>query len=136
MFKAVFILYVVCYACYIFYTREPDYFDGEVATATISFNKNNNVIAAYKVDNKNYTINANYVFRKLQLNEEVKIIYNPAHPEKAAVYSFWGYWFTWGELLLSSVLMFALYQLAVSITKNPNEDEIEDDDEVKSRKYV
>lgn len=135
MFKVVFTLYVVCYACFIFYTREPDYFDGEIAKGTITF-INQKPIATYKVSNNVYSINTDYLFKTWHSNETVNIIYNPAHPEKACVYSIWGYWFTWGELLLSSILLFALYQLAVGITQNPAENNGENEVMEKERKYV
>lgn len=135
MFKIVFTLYIVCYACFIFYTREPDYFDGEIANASIII-KDKKAIAYYKVDNKNYSINADYVLKSWKNSESTNVIYNPAHPEKACVYSIWGYWFTWGEMLLSSVLLFLLFQLAVNITQNPSENNGENDVIDKERKYV
>lgn len=135
MFKLVFTLYAVCYACFIFYTREPDYFDREIAKATIAI-KNKKAIAFYNVDAKTYSINADYILKSWKNNESTDVIYNPAHPEKACVYSIWGYWFTWGELLLSSVLLFFLYQLALSITKNPAENNGENEVVEKERKYV
>ncbi|MCX6209449.1 MAG: hypothetical protein NTZ59_08050 [Bacteroidetes bacterium] len=139
MFRLVVTLYAICYACYIFYTREPDYFDGETTIASISISSNKKAIASYKVDSKIYSIDADYVFRSLHQGEETTVIYNPAHPEKAAVYSIWGYWFTWGELLLSSVLLFLLFQLSVGIIKNPTEELSEndaDDETYRQKKYV
>ena len=115
------VLYVVCYACYIFYTREPDYFDGEIATATITIDQSTkSEFAVFTVMNKTYQVNASYPLRKLVQNEEVKVIYKVSEPEVAVVYAFWGYWFKWGELLMSSILLIALFYLSVSITNNPS----------------
>lgn len=121
MYKLLIVLYFVCYACYIFYTREPDYFDGEIATATITINPSTkSEFAVFTVMNKTYQVNASYPLRKLVQNEELKVIYKVSEPEVAVVYSFWGYWFKWGELLMSSILLLALFYLSVSITNNPS----------------
>ena len=74
----------------------------------------------------------------LKNQQQIELIYLPQHPEKAAVYSLWGYWFTWGEILMSSVLLFAMYQLAVSITQNPTAASLANQlkiDDVPKRKY-
>lgn len=121
MYKLLIVLYVVCYACYIFYTREPDYFDGEIATATIIIDPSTkSEFAVFNVMSKTYQVNASYPLRKLVQNEEVKVIYKVSEPEVAVVYRFWGYWFKWGELLMSSILLVALFYLSLSITNNPS----------------
>jgi hypothetical protein len=139
MLKLLLSLYFTCYFCYIFYTRVPDYFDGETVVATIKIDsKTNNATANYVIGSKRYCINANYPLRKLNEGENLEIIYNPSKPEMAAVYSLWGYWFCWGELLMSLILLFALFQLSESIIKNPAEDLLkgeEEIDEAPKRKY-
>ena len=120
MFKALLSLYFVCYACYIFYSREPDFFDGEITTGKITNDKFGNKKANFYVGEKLYSVDASYLFRPLDTNQTVTIIYLPYHPEKAAIYSFWGYWFRWSEILMSSVLLLSMYQLSVSITNNPS----------------
>lgn len=123
MLKVLLALYCTSYFCFVFYTREPDYFDGEHTTGIVSMAVNKTCTASYLVNNMPYVIEANYPLRSLQQGQKIDVIFNPAHPQQAAVYSLWGYWFTWGELLISMVLLFALYQLAVSITKNPTDAE-------------
>ena len=131
MLKLLFSLYLICYCCYIFYTREPDYFDGETTQAIIQINEQTKTATAtFLVANKIYTINANYFLRKLKNNQKIEIIYVPHHPEKAAVYSLWGYWVCWGELLMSTILLLALYQLSVSITQNPSAETIKSQQEI------
>ena len=49
------------------------------------------------------------------------MIYEAVQPEKAAVYSWWGYWIKAGELVASIVLYFALYLVVVVINKNSRE---------------
>jgi hypothetical protein len=124
MYKGIAFLYLVCFSLYIVYSREPDYFDGETAPAVIHWLKDsvaNQSIpkAVFLYNNRTYSIDARYVLRKLEENRKVEIIYNPSKPEMATVYSLWGYWITWGELLTSIVLLIALFQVAVAVTKNP-----------------
>jgi hypothetical protein len=127
MLKLLLSLYFTCYFCYIFYTRVPDYFDGETVMATIKIDgKTNKALANYIVASKQYEINADYPLRKFKDEEKVELIYNPSKPEMAAIYSLWGYWFTWGELIMSVVLLLGLYKLATSITQNPTEQAIND----------
>ncbi len=139
MYKLLVILYVVCYACYIFYTREPDYFDGEITTATIKIDElSNSEIAVFNVMNKTYIVDASYPLRKLIPNEKVHVIYKVNEPDIAVVYSFWGYWFKWGELLMSSILLLALFYLSVSITNNPSPESLYEQQnyvETPQRKY-
>jgi len=138
MLKLLFSLYFTCYFCYIFYTREPDYFDGELVAAIIKIDsKTNKATANYTIALKQYSINANYPLRKLQDQERVEIIYNPSKPETASIYTLWGFWFTWSELIMSAVLLLGLFQLAVSINKNPTEDLLQEGvpDALPKRKY-
>jgi len=55
-------------------------------------------------------------------------------PEKGAVYTFWGYWITWGELIMSVVLCFVLFQIAVSVTNNPSPESLIEQMEFKEEK--
>ena len=127
MYKLLLTLYFICYACYIFYTREPDYFDGETTHAFVTLNnKTNKATASYHIQGKQYFIDANYPLRTIENGEVVTIIYNPSKPEVAAVYSFWGYWLTWGELCFSIIALFISYQIAVSITSNPTAESLKE----------
>ncbi len=139
MYKLLVILYVVCYACYIFYTREPDYFDGEIATANIKIDQlTKSEVAVFNVMDKTYFVNASYPLRKLIQNEQVHVIFKVNEPEVAVVYSFWGYWFKWGELLMSSILLLVLFYFSVSITNNPSPESLYEQQnyvETPQRKY-
>lgn len=124
MYKGIGFLYIVCFALYIVYSREPDYFDGEITTATIHYRYSKNYTypipyATFIHDTTVYNIDARYVLRNLKEGKKIKVIYNTNQPNKAVVYSFWGYWLTWQELLGSLVLLIALFQVAVAVTKNP-----------------
>ncbi|NCI51159.1 hypothetical protein GWC95_14600 [Sediminibacterium roseum] len=124
MNKLVFILYLVCFGCYILFTRQPDYFDGEKVPAVIhwsvdSLTKRSIPKALYRAGLKNYAIDARYVFRNWAEGDKAEVIYETNAPAKGAVYAWWGYWITWGELVGSVLLIIALFQVAVSVTKNP-----------------
>ncbi|MBS4043004.1 MAG: hypothetical protein KGZ59_04250 [Chitinophagaceae bacterium] len=139
MYKLLIILYVVCYTCYIFYSREPDYFDGETTVATIKVNlKTNEAQAIFVLKDSTYSINANYPLRSVNDLEKVQVIYKPNHPETAVLYRFWGYWFKWDELLVTSVVLLALFYLSVSITNNPSPESLKEQQnyvETPQRKY-
>ena len=59
------------------------------------------------------------MFRNYKPGERVEVIYELSNPKKAALYAFWGYWLTLGELIASIIVWFVLFQIAVGITKNP-----------------
>ncbi len=132
------ILYIVCYACYIFYTREPDYFDGETATAIIKIDAAKNTNAVFTLMNKTYSVSTKYPLRSLGAGQKVRVIYKANHPETAVVYNLWGYWFKWDELLVTSILFAALFYFSSSITNNPSPEskyEQENYVETPQRKY-
>ena len=139
MYKGLIFLYVVCFSLYIFYSREPDYFDGETLGATIHYRLDSATQqkipkAFFEVNTKQYAVDASYVFRNLTENKAVEIIYHPRHPELAKVYNFWGYWITLGELLTSIGLFIALFQVAVAVTKNPTAESLKEQLEYKEEK--
>ena len=68
---------------------------------------------------QNFRVKADYYLRSWNEGEKTEVIYETEHPEKGAVYSFWGYWIGLGELIASIVFIVVSYQIAVSITKNP-----------------
>lgn len=124
MYKFISILYLVIFSLYVWFSRQPDYFDGEFAPATIVFVKDSAsqkqvTKANFTVGKMVYQVDANYLFRSYQVGERVEVIYELSNPKKAAVYAFWGYWLTLGELIASIVMWFVLFQVAVGITKNP-----------------
>jgi len=121
--KLIVILYIVCFPVYILFSRQPDYFDGEFTNGTIHFAidsvKKLQPYAVYSVDEKKYSANAEYLFKHYKEGENVRVIYEASQPEKGAVYSVWGYWLRWGELLFSILLLVVMYRAAVAITSNP-----------------
>ena len=143
MYKGIAFVYLACLSLYILYSREPDYFDGEISSATIhwlpdSTHSTKIPKAVFKQDTTEYAVDARYVLRNLPENKKLTVIYNTTHPEKAVVYSWWGYWVTWGEVIMSFILLVALFQVAVAITKNPTPEALLEELEykpTKKRKY-
>jgi hypothetical protein len=124
MLKPVTILYLVCFACYILFTREPDFFGSDTTLATVHWSKDSasqQIIpkAEFSIIGKQYAIDARYVLRDLKEGKKLEVIYDPAHPEMAAVNSWWGYWIRIGEWTVSFLLLMGLLQIAISVTKNP-----------------
>ncbi|TXT33268.1 MAG: hypothetical protein FD136_998 [Chitinophagaceae bacterium] len=129
MYKSLFSLYLVIFCCYLLFTRIPDFFDGEKYPATITFLKDSttNILlpqAKYSIGINKYVVAADYPLVKYTNGEQVEVIVEHEHPEKAAVYRFWGYWISWEELLASVVAAVLLFQVALSITNNPTPEAI------------
>ena len=143
MLRSVFILYLICFGCYILFTRQPDYFDGEKAPATIqnvydSVAKQIIPAAVYQAGGKWHHTDARYFLRPVVLGKRVTVIYETATPEIAAVYNFWGYWIGWGELLFTVIGYVLLLQIAYAVTTNPNAQSMQDQlsyEPEKKRKY-
>src|ERR1051326_5280895 len=104
MIKLILILYIICFSVYVLFTRQPDYFDGEKTNATIHFINDSAThqqqsYAFYSVNNITYSISATYLFRSYKEGDQTTVIYEASQPAKGAVYSVWGYWIRWGEIL-------------------------------------
>ena len=123
MVRNVVILFLIIYPLYVLFTRVPDYFDGEFYRAVIHHIKDssghNRITAAYSFENHNYSIPVDYLFRSYAEGEQVPIIYETAAPSNASLYSVWGYWIRWQELLSFIVMFVLFYFLAVNITSHP-----------------
>ncbi len=76
-------------------------------------------VARFSNGYKTIQVKADYYLRSLKSGDQLEVIYETEHPEKGAVYAFWGYWIGWGELIGSVVFLFVSFQAAVAITKNP-----------------
>jgi hypothetical protein len=140
--KLLIILYLVCFPIYILFSRRPDYFDGELTIGTIHFENDSTKqlepFAVYSVDEKKYSVNAAYLFKHFYEGENVRVIYEAAQPEKGAVYSVWGYWLKWGELLFSILLLIVMYCAAIAITSNPTPESLIEqleNEPIRKRKY-
>jgi hypothetical protein len=143
MVKTAIILYLVVFSLYILFSRQPDYFDGELTKATIHFTKDSitgkmEPYAFYRTGKKDYSVKASYPFRKFTEGEKVDFIFEASQPKLGAVHSWWGYWITIGEVLFSIGLLVVMFFIATSITKNPTPEALMeqlDYKPVKKRKY-
>lgn len=141
MYKLLVVLYVTCFGLYLLFSRQPDFFDGERTPAIIHFAKDSTgkekPFAVFSLGKTEQRVDASYLFRSYREGEKVQVIYETSQPQYAAVYSWWGYGITWGELVGSVVLLLVAFQAAVQITKHPDPQAIIDQEEKlpKRRKY-
>jgi hypothetical protein len=143
LIKAIIPFYIICVALYILFTRQPDFQDGEFTTGIIHYIKDSSqkptAKAIFSLDKLQDTINAAYPLRNLKEDEKVNIIYETSDPSKAAVYSWWGYWLQWDELLASVLIPVILLYAAKAITAGPTPEAVVEELEmrkpVKRRKY-
>ena len=143
MLKAIIPFYIICFGLYIFFTRQPDYQDGEFTIGVIHYIKDSTrkpvIKAIFSVDRMPDTIAAGYSFRHLEEGQTVKIIYETSEPAKAAVYSLWGYWLQWDELLASLLIPLLLFYAAKAITAGPTPEAVVEELEMQKiserRKY-
>jgi hypothetical protein len=119
------ILYIVCFGCYVLFTRQPDYFDSESAIGTI-VEKDHDLVASFSDGNLMHYAEVPYGFLH-HAGEKVEVIYETADPAKAKQYGLLGYWITFGELVASLIIVMALYWTATSITKNPTPEALIDE---------
>jgi hypothetical protein len=73
---------------------------------------------------RDYAVDARYVFRSLPEGKKLTVIYETAMPEKGTIYAIWGYWFRWGELLMTVLLYIGLFQVAVALNRNPTPESV------------
>lgn len=133
MLRLLITLYIVCFGCYVLFTREPDYFDGEFCNGLVTENS----LIDYTVGNSIYTIDASYLFIGLDKGSTQKIIYNPSKPKQASPFYWWGYWVRWQEIITSLFVLGLLFYLSTAITKNPTPEALMEqlEPETAQRKY-
>lgn len=132
MYKTVLILFLVCFACYLPFSRRPDFVDGKytdgVVVDSLDVKTNQHfprVKYVYSL-HQYQTFDPAYVLNKYTTGQKVKVIYEDAHPEKASVYRMWGYWVRWKEILACVVIYILLLQLSIAITSNPSQERLDD----------
>lgn len=137
MIKAIIPFYIICLVAYIFFTRQPDYQDGEFTTGVIHYvtysNKEPSPKALFSTYDSKDTIDAYYPLRRLKEGNSVRIIYDTSNPSKAAVYSWWGYWLQWDELLASILIPIILLYAAKAITASPTPEALVEELEMRKK---
>jgi hypothetical protein len=113
----VIILYVLCFGCYVLFTRQPDYFDSERSTGTIvQYNAKPALQFSYASHVYHAAIEYPFLYNT---GERKEVIFEAADPSNAKLYALIGYWITFGELAASILIVAIMYYAATSITKNP-----------------
>jgi hypothetical protein len=67
--------------------------------------------------------------------DTVKVIFNPTTPKEANLYSFFSYWLTLSELLISALAYIVLFIAAVIITGRQEEYYYSEEEKRRKRKY-
>ena len=135
---AALVFYLVCMFTYILFSRQPDWFDGERTFSTV-VNRNDTLKAEYMINGEQHFAPVNYLFRDIKAGDRVQVIYEASQPKYAAVYSWWGYWIRWQEVLVSLLFFFGLMKAATAITSNPSPEslieQLENKHEGRKRRY-
>jgi hypothetical protein len=131
LLKAIIPVYIICFALYLLFTRHPDFQDGEITAATIHFVKDSSAStpvakAFFTYDKIVYAANTSYPFRSFKDGQTVRVIFETSNPSKAAVYSWWGYWIQWDELLASVLIPVIFLYAAKAITSGPSATSLHD----------
>lgn len=139
MLKLLIVLYLACFGSYLFFSRQPDWFDSERIPAVI-VKQDDKLVAQYTILGKNYFAEAEYVFRSLTPGQKVEVIYEQSQMQHAKMYAFWGYWITWKELLASFIIITGAYFAATSIVARPSAasliEQLEEKEPERKRKYI
>ena len=138
MYRSAAILFIVCFACYLLFTRQPDYFDSEftpgkvVLLDTADLHKK---FVEYPVGKEKFIVAIDgWGASQVSNGEKVQVIYNPSTPSEGSMYSFFAYWLKLSELLISATIFILLFVGAIFIT-GENQPEEEATGYNKKRKY-
>jgi hypothetical protein len=118
LYKTITLVYLVCFSIYLVYSRDPDFIDSETYPARIQYVQGQPQ-AVFTYGGARYQVPATTGPGRLTAGEAVTVIFSPAEPAKGKLYSFFGYWFRWQEVLGSLVAYILLFLVARSITQNP-----------------
>lgn len=136
LYKTVAILYFACLACYILFTRTPDYFDSQFIQGTVAETSAKVKLVGYEVDRSIYTIRINdWGAAWMNAGQPVTVIYNPTLPTQASVYSLYTYWFKQNELIFSLLGFVVLFAAAVFINGRQDPFHYAEEQQHKKRKY-
>ncbi len=116
---------------YLPFSRQPDYFDSEIAPAIIKWQPNElieqggkvkvgSLVAVYSEFGKQYAIVIDSAQYASQLGKKVEVIYELSNPHKAVINKLWGYWLIPIELAWSFGFFFILLGIAYATTHRPH----------------
>ena len=121
MIKSSIILFLTCFFLYLPFSREPDYFDSETAPALI-VSKGGEVFAQFNEFGKPYILKLYKQQYAAKIGQQVEVIYELSHPEKAAINKAWGYWFIGREMAWAFGVFLVLLGVAYATTNEPHPD--------------
>ncbi len=137
LYRSVIILYLLAFAVYILFTRQPDYFEreltaGKVITADtmnaatlqkLRIHRGDHPVVQFAEGSQTFYYNGkdNFFQRSFTAGEAVKVVFDPGNPANANIFSFFGYWIEAKELLFSILGFAILLGVAIAIT-GKNED--------------
>jgi hypothetical protein len=136
MYKAAALVYVVCFFCYILFSRMPDYFGSDFTRGVVVTTETRAKSIHYKVANEAFSKKlSGWSADQVAKGDTVRVIFDPSDPTTAAYYSFFGYWLTLSELLLSALGFILSFIAAIFIT-GKEDGSPADEDFSKKRKYT
>ncbi len=121
MIKSSIILFLTCFFLYLPFSREPDYFDSETAPAMI-VSKQGEVFAQFDEFGKPFVLKLDKQQYLAKVGQQVEVIYELSHPEKAAINKAWGYWFIGKEMAWAFGVFLVLLGVAYATTNEPHPD--------------
>lgn len=141
VYKAITIIFLTCFFVYLPFSRTPDVFDsvktdGIVVSHLDSVTQKEKVMVQFASnDKKVHYFDPSYLFTKYNVGEKVVVRYEESKPSKAAVDRVWGYWASWKEILGCVVIYFLLFQLSLTMVKNPAPESEEEQRRYNNRAY-
>jgi hypothetical protein len=99
----------------------PDFVDSETAPAKIVA-QGDSVVALYTEFGKPYMLKLDKQLYAKKIGQQIEVIYELSHPEKAAINQIWGYWLIGKELAWSFGIFALLLGVAFATTNQPHPD--------------
>ncbi len=139
MYQAAAILFIVCFSCYILFTRQPDYFEAEFTPGKVVLPDTTDIeikAVEYPVGQEMYTVPIEgWGASQVSNGEKVTVIYNPTIPSEGSLYTFFAYWIKLPELLAGATVFSLLFVSAIFITGKNQPDDLQETTNERKRKY-
>jgi hypothetical protein len=136
MYKTATILYLVILFLYILFSRQPDFFESEFTRGVIIEKQPYHKSIQYQEGKEIFTKPIKgWGASKVAAGDTVKVIFDPTNPGGGTLYSFFSYWLTLPELLISAIIYIVLFIASVFITGKQEDYYYTEDDLRKKRRY-
>jgi hypothetical protein len=118
------------------FSRTPDYFAGDFSKGVIVLNEDNAKQVQYSHLNMTYKIPIeSWGASQVAKGQVVDVIFNPAIPSEASLYSFFAYWLKLRELIITVCVFAILFLAAVFINGKQETYYYSEEERRKKRKY-